>query len=124
MNKKEFLARIDVLLAAKHWSKARLNEEAGLPTGMIYQWYQSQSDQLPTVKSIEAVCRALGVTLSQFFYGKGRGCIQKLFGDEPYSEPDRSGARRSSDAGGKSDRFKKKHRWTNKKINGWVNRSN
>ena len=67
MNKKEFLARIDVLLAAKHWSKARLNEEAGLPTGMIYQWYQSQSDQLPTVKSIEAVCRALGVTLSQFF---------------------------------------------------------
>ena len=46
MNKKEFLARIDVLLAAKHWSKARLNEEAGLPTGMIYQWYQSQSDPL------------------------------------------------------------------------------
>lgn len=71
MNKKEFLARIDVLLAAKHWSKARLNEEAGLPTGMIYQWYQSQSDQLPTVKSIEAVCRALGVTLSQFLW-KGK----------------------------------------------------
>lgn len=65
MDKKEFLQRLEVLRKYKNWSKCRLNDEAGLPTDTIYQW--DKSVDLPTVKSIEAVCRAFHITLSQFF---------------------------------------------------------
>ena len=65
MDKKEFLQRLEVLRKHKNWSKCRLNDEAGLPTGTIYQW--DKSVDLPTVRSIEAICRAFHITLSQFF---------------------------------------------------------
>lgn len=65
MDKKEFLQRLEILRKQKKWSKSRLNDEAGLPTGTIYQW--DKSVELPTIKSIEAICRAFHITLSQFF---------------------------------------------------------
>ena len=66
MDKQEFLNRLHTLRAQRQWSKSKINEEAGLPTGTIYQWYNN-STKVPTVKSIEAVCKACHITLSQFF---------------------------------------------------------
>ena len=65
MDKKEFLRKLEILRKQRKWSKSRLNDEAGLPTGTIYQW--DKSVELPTIKSIESICRAFHITLSQFF---------------------------------------------------------
>ena len=65
MNKEQLLARIEDLRKAKGWSKMKLNEEAELSPGTIYQWYRT--DRIPTIRNLTAICNALDITLGEFF---------------------------------------------------------
>lgn len=59
------LKRIDSLCKEKGWSKYRLAELSGLTLSTMNAWYHN--DYTPKVESLERMCNAFGITLSQFF---------------------------------------------------------
>lgn len=59
------LKRIDTLCKEKGWSKYRLAELSGLTLSTMNAWYHN--DYTPKVESLERMCNAFGITLSQFF---------------------------------------------------------
>ena len=59
------IARIKVLLNERGWTPYRLAKEAGLPDATIGNIFRRNT--LPTLPTLEAVCNAFGITLSQFF---------------------------------------------------------
>lgn len=65
MDKKWMIARLDFFRKEKGWSKCKLNEESGFSAGMIYQWYNT--DRMPTIQNLDAMCGALGISLGDFF---------------------------------------------------------
>lgn len=50
---------------ARGWSEYQLAERSGLPQSTISSWYKK--DMRPSFASLEKICEAFGVTLSQFF---------------------------------------------------------
>ncbi len=65
MDKEWLTQRFDILREERGWTKCKLGEEAGFPSGMIYQWYNT--DRMPTIQNIEMICKACKITLSEFF---------------------------------------------------------
>ena len=65
--------RIKELMKAKGWSEYRLAKEAGLPQSTISHLFKRNN--APTYPTIEAICRALGITLSQFFADHGEAVV-------------------------------------------------
>lgn len=57
--------KIEKLRFEKGWSIYKLAAESGLSDKAIYNWHKR--DTLPTIKALESVCDAFGITLSQFF---------------------------------------------------------
>ena len=51
------------------WSEYQLAERSGLPQSTISSWYRK--DIVPTVPSLEKICEAFGITLSQLFATNG-----------------------------------------------------
>ena len=49
----------------KGWSEYQLATESGLTQSTISSWYRK--DLLPSISSLEKICSAFGITLSQFF---------------------------------------------------------
>ena len=49
----------------KGWSEYQLATESGLTQSTISSWYRK--DLLPSIPSLEKICNAFGITLSQFF---------------------------------------------------------
>lgn len=47
------------------WTEYQLAERAGLPQSTISSWYRK--NMIPTVASLEKICHAFGITLSQLF---------------------------------------------------------
>ena len=47
------------------WTEYQLAERSGLPQSTISSWYRR--DLTPTVPSLEKICAAFGITLSQLF---------------------------------------------------------
>ena len=47
------------------WTEYQLAERSGLPQSTISSWYRK--NMVPTVPSLEKVCTAFGITLSQLF---------------------------------------------------------
>ena len=47
------------------WTEYQLAERSGLPQSTISSWYRK--NMMPTVPSLEKICNAFGITLSQFF---------------------------------------------------------
>lgn len=47
------------------WTEYQLAEESGLPQSTISSWYRK--DMMPTIPSLEKICIAFGITLSQLF---------------------------------------------------------
>ena len=47
------------------WTEYQLAERAGLPQSTISSWYRKK--MIPTVASLEKICHAFGITLSQLF---------------------------------------------------------
>jgi len=60
--------RIKELLNKKQWSKYKLAKEAGLYPTTVYDWFNDRHFT-PDRQSIELVCAALNVSLSEFYSG-------------------------------------------------------
>ena len=50
---------------ARGWTEYQLAEKSGLPQSTISSWYRK--NMIPTVPSLEKICNAFGITLSQLF---------------------------------------------------------
>ncbi len=59
------LDRILELRLERNWSEYRLSEESGISQTTISSWYRKNI--CPTVSSLEKICNAYHITLSQFF---------------------------------------------------------
>lgn len=62
---KEILAAITRYRESRGWSEYLLAERSGLPQSTISSWYCKNAS--PTVASLEKICKAFGITLSQLF---------------------------------------------------------
>lgn len=60
--------RIEELLIKRKWSKNKLAREAGLYSTTVYDWF-NEKHFTPDRKSIELVCAALDVSLTEFYSG-------------------------------------------------------
>ena len=61
----DVLQRIYTLREERSWSEYRLSVESGIPQSTISSWYKKEI--LPTLPSLERICKAYNMTLSQFF---------------------------------------------------------
>ena len=50
---------------ARGWTEYQLAERSGLPQSTISSWYRK--NMIPTIPSLEKICQAFGITLSQLF---------------------------------------------------------
>lgn len=62
---KDILTAITNLRLARGWTEYQLAEQSGLPQSTISSWYRKR--MTPTVPSLEKICAAYGITLSQLF---------------------------------------------------------
>ena len=63
------LEKITELRNIRNWTEYRLSEAADIPQSTISSWYKK--DMLPSITSLEKICNAFGITLSQFFMEEG-----------------------------------------------------
>lgn len=61
----DVLERLRKLLQERGWSEYRRAQVSGLNESTISNIYRRNT--LPTIATLEAICKALGITLSQFF---------------------------------------------------------
>ena len=73
---KDILSVITEYREARGWTEYQLAERSGLPQSTISSWYRK--NMVPTIPSLEKICKAFGITLSQLFAEK----------DEPVSLTD------------------------------------
>ena len=69
MDKKVILDRIEQLMIEKGITKYQLKENVDI-SSTIYQWKKNATrdkDRVPSLRSIEKICKYLGVSLSLFF---------------------------------------------------------
>ena len=59
------LDKIEKLRLDRGWSVYRLAEKAGITDKCIYNRYNRNT--MPSIETIEKICEAFGMTLSQFF---------------------------------------------------------
>ena len=62
---KDILATITKHREERGWSEYQLAEHSGLPQSTISSWYRK--NMIPTIPSLEKICGAFGITLSQLF---------------------------------------------------------
>lgn len=62
---KDVLSAILKLREEKGWSEYMLAERSGLPQSTISSWYCKNAS--PTVASLQKICAAFGITMSQLF---------------------------------------------------------
>lgn len=62
---KDILATISAHREARGWTEYQLAERSGLPQSTISSWYRK--NMVPSVPSLEKICIAFGITLSQLF---------------------------------------------------------
>ena len=61
----DVLERITEYRTQKGWSEYQLAEKSGLTQSTISSWYRR--NLIPSIPSLNKICRAFGITLSQFF---------------------------------------------------------
>ena len=61
----DVLERITYYRNLKNWSEYQLAENSGLTQSTISSWYRK--DIYPTIPSLEKICNAFDITLSQIF---------------------------------------------------------
>ena len=59
------LARLRQLLQERGWTEYKLSKECGLAQSTIGNIFRRNT--VPSVATLEAICRGFGITLSQFF---------------------------------------------------------
>ena len=62
---KDILVTITKYREERGWTEYQLAERSGLPQSTISSWYRK--NMIPTVPSLEKICTAFGITLSQLF---------------------------------------------------------
>ncbi len=62
---KDILGMITQYRQARGWTEYQLAERSGLPQSTISSWYRK--NMVPTIPSLEKICAAFGITLSQLF---------------------------------------------------------
>ena len=61
----DILEKIRKFRTDRNWTEYQLAEKSELPQSTISSWYRKK--QLPTISSLEKICKAFNITLSQFF---------------------------------------------------------
>ena len=61
----DVIKRIDSLMKERKWSDYRLAKESGLSSSTIANIHRRNS--IPSITTLEIICDAFGITLSQFF---------------------------------------------------------
>ena len=61
----DILEKITKLRLENGWSEYELAERSDLPQSTISSWYRK--NLIPSIPSLEHICNAFGITLSQFF---------------------------------------------------------
>ena len=61
----DILQKITLERTARNWTEYQLAERSGLPQTTISSWYCKNT--VPTIPSLEKICTAFGITLSQLF---------------------------------------------------------
>ena len=59
------LERITYYRQQKNWSEYQLAENSGLTQSTISSWYRK--NMIPSIPSLDKICSAFGISLSQFF---------------------------------------------------------
>lgn len=59
------IERIDMLMKERNWSDYKLSVESGLSSSTIANIHRRHS--IPSIPTLETICDAFGITLSQFF---------------------------------------------------------
>lgn len=62
---KDILSTISAYREDRGWTEYQLAERSGLPQSTISSWYRK--NMVPTITSLEKICNAFGITLSQLF---------------------------------------------------------
>ncbi len=62
---KDILATITAYRKERGWTEYQLAERSGLPQSTMSSWYRK--NMMPTLPSLEKICTAFGITLSQLF---------------------------------------------------------
>lgn len=62
---KDILSTITAYREERGWTEYQLAERSGLPQSTISSWYRK--NMVPTIPSLEKICAAFGITLSQLF---------------------------------------------------------
>ena len=65
----DVLKKILDLRKERGWSEYRLAVESDIPQTTISSWYRKKI--CPTIPSIEKICKAYNITMSQFFNDSG-----------------------------------------------------
>ncbi len=60
-----FTENITRLRTMRGWSEYKLSVQSGIPQSTISSWYRKGA--CPSVASLEAVCKAFGITVAQFY---------------------------------------------------------
>lgn len=60
----DILGRITKHRMSRDWSEYQLAQQSGIPQSTISTWYRKQ--MLPTLSSLDKICRAFDMTMSQF----------------------------------------------------------
>lgn len=61
----DIIQRIDSLMEERQWSDYKLSVESGLSSSTIANIHRRNT--IPSIPTLEAICDAFGITLSQFF---------------------------------------------------------
>lgn len=67
----DVLARITKLRLNRGWTDYELAKRSGLPQSTISSWYTK--NMMPSVSSLENICKGFGISLSQFFLEEDSG---------------------------------------------------
>ncbi len=92
----DILERILQLREEKGWSEYKLSVESGIPQSTISSWFRKKAQ--PSVQSLQAICDACGITLSQFFNDTTHPCSyltdrqQKLLAGFAHLDNEQQGA--------------------------------
>ena len=62
---KDILTTIANMREARGWTEYQLAERSGLPQSTISTWFRK--GMMPTIPSLEKICIAFGITISQLF---------------------------------------------------------
>lgn len=62
---KDILKEITRLRLERNWSEYELAKNSGLTQSTISTWYRK--NQIPTIQTLDKICKGFGITLSQFF---------------------------------------------------------